>query len=168
MATAFHLAWPFGVPRVMSSFAFVDRADGPPRNPANDELLSQEFDANGQCTNGWICEHRWHQIVEMVKFRNVVKDTAVWHWWDNQGNQIAFSRGGKGFIVFNGQFQVDLSQNLQTGMPAGTYCDVATGRKVGSSCTGRSIVVGSDGVANIFLSSSVPEGFLAIHEGTRL
>lgn len=85
MATAFHLAWPFGVPRVMSSFEFVDRADGPPRNVLTNELLSQEFDASGQCINGWICEHRWHQIVEMVKFRNVVKDTAVWHWWDNQG-----------------------------------------------------------------------------------
>ncbi|KAG5670323.1 hypothetical protein PVAND_000599 [Polypedilum vanderplanki] len=167
MATAFHLAWPYGVPRIMSSFNFTNRDQGPPRDAVGN-IVAPQFNANGQCTNGWVCEHRWHQIKEMVKFRNVVGSAAVANWWDNGGNQIAFSRGNRGFIAFNGQYGIDLSQNLQTGLPAGTYCDIATGIKSGASCTGGSVVIGSDGRANIFLSATVPEGFLAIHAESRL
>lgn len=79
MATAFHLAWPYGVPRVMSSFEFESRDVGPPRDAAGN-IVAPQFDANGQCNNGWICEHRWHEMSEMIKFRNVVAGTAVWHW----------------------------------------------------------------------------------------
>lgn len=168
MATAFHLAWPYGVPRIMSSFNFTERDQGPPRDAAGNIVAPQFNPSTRQCTNGWVCEHRWHQIAEMVKFRNTVDGTPVWHWWDNGANQIAFSRGGKGFIAFNGQFGVDLNANLQTGLPAGTYCDIVTGTKVGNSCSGRSFTVVAGGTANIFLSSSVAEGFVAFHEGTRL
>jgi alpha-amylase len=167
MATAFHMAWPYGVPRIMSSFNFTERDAGPPRDAVGN-IVAPVFDAAGQCTNGWVCEHRWHQIKKMVEFRNVVEGTAVGNWWDNDANQIAFSRGSRGFIVFNGQYGIDLSQSLQTGLAAGTYCDIATGSKSGSSCTGGSVVVGSNGIANIFLSASVPEGFLAIHSESKL
>lgn len=167
MATAFHLAWPYGIPRIMSSFNFTTYEQGPPRDGAGN-IVGPGFDSAGQCTNGWICEHRWHQIREMVKFRNVVQGTVVQNWWDNNSNQIAFSRGNRGFIAFNGQYQVDLSATLQTGLPAGTYCDIATGIKSGNTCTGGSVSVGSDGRAAIFLSAHVPEGFIAIHTESRL
>lgn len=167
MATAFHMAWPYGVPRIMSSFNFSHRDQGPPRDGAGN-ILAPTFDSNGQCNNGWVCEHRWLQIREMVKFRNVVDGTNVANWWDNGGNQIAFSRGNRGFIAFNGQYRQDLSVTLQTGMPAGTYCDIATGGKSGSSCLGRTITVGSDGRGLVSLSSAVPEGFIAIHAESRL
>ena len=121
MASAFHLAWPYGVPRVMSSFHFNERGEGPPSDAAKN-ILAPQFDAAGQCTNGWVCEHRWPQIAGMVGFRNAVAGTAVWNWWDNGSNQIAFSRGGRGFIAFNGQFGVNLSATLQTSLPSGTYC----------------------------------------------
>lgn len=104
----------------------------------------------------------------MVGFRNAVQGTGVNNWWDNQSNQIAFSRGNRGFIAFNGQYGVDLRQTLQTGLPGGTYCDIATGNKVGNACSGTSVLVQANGVADIFLSASVPEGFLAIHANTRL
>lgn len=90
------------------------------------------------------------------------------HWWDNQSNQIAFSRGDRGFIAFNGQYGVDLRQTLQTGLPGGTYCDIATGNRVGNSCTGNTVFVQDNGYADIFLSASVEEGFLAIHVNARL
>jgi alpha-amylase len=167
MANAFHLAWPYGIPRLMSSFNFTDRDVGPPRDAVGN-IVAPTFDAAGQCNNGWVCEHRWHQIKEMIKFRNAVGTAYVLNWWDNGANQIAFSRGSRGFIAFNGQYGVDLSQSLQTGLAAGTYCDIATGVKSGSSCTGGSVVVGSNGIANIFLSASVPEGFLAIHVDSKL
>lgn len=167
MATAFHLAWPYGdVPRIMSSFEFTNRDAGPPAD-ANRNILPPQFNADAQCVNGWVCEHRWHQIVQMTIFRNVVQGTDQANWWDNGSNQIAFSRGNRGFIAFNGQYGVDLRQSLQTGLPAGNYCDVATGKKVGT-CTGSTITVANNGVAEIFLSSSAPEGFIAIHVESRL
>lgn len=167
MATAFHLAWPYGVPRLMSSFAFENRDVGPP-NDGRGNIVPPTFDSNGQCNNGWVCEHRWREIAQMVRFRNAVHGTGVTNWWDNGNNQIAFSRAGRGFIAFNGQFGVDLRQTLQTSLPAGTYCDVASGAKVGTSCTGRTVTVTAGGFAEIFLSASVPEGFLAIHLDARL
>jgi alpha-amylase len=104
----------------------------------------------------------------MVAFRNTVRTAPVTNWWDNGANQIAFSRGTSGFIAFNGQFGVDLSQTLQTGLPQGAYCDLVTGRKAGNSCTGTKVTVGADGRAAIFISSSAPEGFLAFTIDSRL
>lgn len=167
MATAFHLAWPYGIPRIMSSFNFTNRDQGPPRDGVGN-IMAPQFNADGQCTNGWVCEHRWDDIAGMVGFRNAAEGTTVWNWWDNDSNQIAFSRGGRAFIAFNGQYGVDLVQTLQTSLPAGTYCDVATGGKVGSSCKGKSFTVIAGGNANIVLSANDPEGFIAFHEGTRL
>lgn len=87
MATAFHLAWPYGdVPRIMSSFAFSNRDTGPPAD-ASGNILPPQFSADGTCNNGWVCEHRWHQIVQMVVFRNVVQGTNQANWWDN-GNYL--------------------------------------------------------------------------------
>ena len=151
----------------MSSFVFDGPFDGPPADE-NNQITSQIIDEEGLCEKPWVCEHRWKPIVEMIKFRNVVGTAWVQNWWDNDSNQIAFSRGNRGFIAFNGQYGVDMSQRLQTGLAAGTYCDIATGVKSGSSCTGGSVTVGSDGFANIFLSSQVAEGFIAIHVDSKL
>lgn len=167
MATAFHLAWPYGVPRLMSSFNFTQRDTGPPADTSGN-IIAPTFDANGQCNNGWVCEHRWPQIFRMIAFRNTVFGTAVANWWDNGGNQIAFSRGNRGFIAFNGQYGINLSQSLQTGLPAGTYCDISSGSKVGNTCTGASVTVATNGFATISLSASAAEGFIAIHVDARL
>lgn len=122
MATAFHLAWPYGISQIMSSFNFPseDTDQGPPMKE-NGDIISPEFNEDGACTNGWICEHRWRQIYNMVGFKNAVYGTQVRNWWDNGNNQIAFGRGNKGFIVFNNE-DYDMNQWLTTGLPAGVYC----------------------------------------------
>lgn len=53
MATAFHMAWPYGVPRIMSSFNFTHRDQGPPRDAVGN-IVAPTFNAAGQCTNGWV------------------------------------------------------------------------------------------------------------------
>jgi Alpha amylase, C-terminal all-beta domain. len=45
-----------------------------------------------------------------------VLGTGVNDWWDNTDKQIAFCRGGKGFIAFNDQYQTDLKVTLQVNM----------------------------------------------------
>ena len=135
---------------------------GPPSD-GNWNIISPIFSADGACTNGWICEHRWRQIYSMVEFRSVVDGTTMTNWWDNGNNQIAFSRGSKGFVAINNEGS-DLNQSLQTGMPAGSYCDVISGKLENGRCTGKVVVVGSDGRATITIGNAEDDGILAIHE----
>ena len=167
MATAFHLAWPYGIPRLMSSFDFANHDQGPPQD-AHQNIISPSINPDGSCGNGWVCEHRWKEIYSMVEFRNAVKDTSVANWWDNGDNKIAFSRGSQGFIAFNGQYGVNLNEKLQTGLAAGTYCDIISGGKVGNSCTGSKITVASDGTAEISIPSNDAEGFVAYLKNSKL
>lgn len=166
MATAFHLASDYGIPRIMSSFDFNSYDQGPPSD-SNGNIISPISNADNSCGGGWICEHRWRQIYNMIGFKIVVAGQPVANWWDNGNNQIAFSRGSKGFIVFNGDSS-DLNQNLQTGLPAGTYCDIISGSRVANACTGISIVVGNDGTAQFSIPANAYDGVIAIHIGQKL
>lgn len=127
---------------------------------ANEEIISPIFDSNGQCTNGWICEHRWPQIRRMIHFRNVVGDLPVRSWWDNGANQIAFSRGDRGFIAINREnFIMDIE--LDTRMPKGVYCNAFDGDIENNVCTGSSVTVDAYGKARVSLPKD--HGVLAIH-----
>ncbi|XP_077978331.1 alpha-amylase 2-like [Glandiceps talaboti] len=138
MAVAFMLAHDYGSTRVMSSYYFDLKTEQ--GAPADDNGNTRDV----ECTEegGWVCEHRWPQIYHMVWFRQVVHGTSVQHWWDNGSNQIAFSRGNKGWIVFNTD-SFDLETTIYTGLPAGTYCNlyVADYDSNTKSCNDR---VGSD------------------------
>ncbi|XP_058460013.1 alpha-amylase 2-like [Malaya genurostris] len=166
MATAFMLAHPYGNPRVMSSFAFDNSDQGPPQD-SNGNLISPTINSDGTCGAGWVCEHRWRQIYNMVGFRNAVAGTQLNDWWDNGNQQIAFCRGDKGFIAFNAD-SLDLDRPLQTCLPPGTYCDAISGKPINGSCTGKTIVVGPDGFANIRISTSEEDGVIALHVNYKL
>lgn len=155
------LAHPYGHPRVMSSYNFTDPSQGPPAD-SDGNIISPEI-SNGQCVNGWVCEHRWPQISHMVKFRNLVNNEQLENWWSNGNNQIAFFRGNKGFIAINAESNEDLREQLQTGLRAGTYCDVITGDLVNNQCTGKSVIVGKNGIASIEILSTEKEGMCALH-----
>ena len=55
--------------------------------------------------------------------------------------------------------------NAHTGLPAGTYCNVIKGCATDSGCEGESVVVNSDGNAQIVIPAT-DEPILAIHVGT--
>ncbi|XP_062536174.1 alpha-amylase 2-like [Armigeres subalbatus] len=166
MANAFMLAHPFGIPRIMSSFAFDSSDQGPPQD-GEGNLISPSINADDSCGNGWICEHRWRQIYNMIGFRNAVVGTQMNDWWDNGNQQISFCRGGKGFIAFNlDSYAFD--QESQTCLPNGTYCDVISGNIVNGSCTGKVIAVGPTGLAKINIPVTAEDGVLAIHVNARL
>lgn len=162
MAQAFALAYPFGIQKVMSSYAF-DNRDKPPPADSNGNIVSPTFSPDGySCDNGWICEHRWRPIAHMVKFRSVVEGTSIENWWDNGNNQIAFSRGSKGFVVINLDYDM-INVKIQTSLPAGRYCDVISGELNGIQCTGKSLDVRPDGTVFINLPQSDENGIIAIH-----
>ncbi|XP_061694235.1 alpha-amylase-like [Syngnathoides biaculeatus] len=175
MAVGYMLAHPYGVARVMSSFRWnrhivngKDQNDwmGPPSD-SNGSTKSVPINPDQTCGDGWVCEHRWRQIKNMVIFRNVVDGQPHTNWWDNQANQVAFGRGNRGFIVFNND-NWDLDVNLNTGMPGGTYCDVISGQKEGDGCTGKQIHVEDDGRAQFRIGARDEDPFVAIHAESRL
>lgn len=139
--------------------------EGPPMDERQ-ELISPAFDSvTGQCTNGWVCEHRWPAIQNMIRFRNVVRNAPVTSWWDNNRNQIAFCRGTRGFMAFNNEYY-DLDAELFTCMPSGVYCDVITGGVVDNKCVGTQVTVDDNGEARIHVAKNV--GVLAIHIGVKI
>ncbi|CAH1638100.1 unnamed protein product [Spodoptera littoralis] len=162
-AIAFLLAHPYGQPRMTSSFSFDYFDQGPPAD--NEEnIVSPFINEDGSCDEGWVCEHRWPSVYRMVRFRNEVHNAALTNWWTNGNNQIAFGLRRKGFIVFNTE-KSELNEELQTGLPAGVYCDIISGQKEGSVCTGKNVTVSSTGAAVITLSGTGEELHLAIHVG---
>jgi hypothetical protein len=53
--------------------------------------------------------------------------------------------------------------SFQTCLPPGTYCDIISGSKSGSVCTGKSVVVDDNGTAYIEILHDEYDGVLAIH-----
>ncbi|XP_047533155.1 alpha-amylase-like [Vanessa atalanta] len=162
-AIAFLLAHPYGKPRVMSSYFFDNSEQGPPSD-GNENIITPFINEDDTCGNGWVCEHRWRQIYNMISFRNAVGDANVGHWWDNGNKQIAFARGRLGFIVFNGD-DVELNQNLQTGLPQGRYCDVISGKNIGGKCSGATVSVDMNGRAHFYISQYAEDMHIALHVG---
>ncbi|MFF7373236.1 carbohydrate-binding module family 20 domain-containing protein [Streptomyces tricolor] len=125
LAHVFMLAWPYGSPDVHSGYAFDNDAGGP---------------GNGQVdacyTDGWKCQHAWREIAGMVAFRNTAGRAEVTDWWDNGNNAIAFGRGGTAYVVINHEPGA-LTRTFRTSLPAGTYCDVQSGKPVTVNGSGQ-------------------------------
>jgi alpha-amylase len=130
----------------------------------------------------WMCEHRWRPIANMVGFRNAVNTNwePVAHWWSNGHRQIAFGRGALGFVLINaepgtnpGSFGPEGNGWIQTGLPAGRYCDVihsnpATDKTRCLTEGGQDVApvtVFPDGKAQIPVH---PMDAVALHAGARL
>ncbi|XP_054165966.1 alpha-amylase-like [Oppia nitens] len=184
MATAFMLAWPYSIPRIMSSYMWprhivedkdhhlVDTNDwyGPPHDDKWDIVPVKRLDSLACDRQTWICEHRWRQIYNMVNFRNVAGFEPIGNWRDNDNNQIAFSRGSKAFIAINNDDKPLDWKAVQTGLPAGTYCDIILGNLIDNKCTNRTIVVNSKGEADIFVNNwpKVDDPIIATHIEAKL
>ncbi|AQS69916.1 alpha-amylase family protein [Streptomyces pactum] len=126
LANVFMLAWPYGAPDVNSGYEWSDHDAGPPNGGRVDACWQ----------DGWKCQHAWPEIKSMVAFRNATRGQAVTNWWDNGNDAIAFGRGSKGYVVVNHESGA-LTRTYQTSLPAGTYCDVQSGRPVTVNGSGQ-------------------------------
>ena len=95
---------------------FVNTDQGPP---------SVGVENGKHCSDGvnWVCEHRWVQVANMVKFRNAAGTLPVMNWQNGNANQIAFSRGDQAFLAMN-RGSSEWSATLKTGLAPGSYCNV--------------------------------------------
>ena len=175
LANVFMLAWPYGYPALMSSYAFnrnsnYDTSYGPPHYSGGatrgpwDGAASQPA-CFSQSVGGWVCEHRWRAIGNMVAFRNAtVSHWGVTDWWDNGNNAIAFGRGDKGFVVINKE-GAPLTRSFKTSLPAGQYCDVISGDFSNGQCSGNTVTVDAGGYVML---TAPANGAAAIHAGARM
>ncbi|MGE6161402.1 alpha amylase C-terminal domain-containing protein [Aeromonas salmonicida] len=139
LANVFMMAWPYGWKQVMSGYRFENMGTyetdkgAPGSTPCSDTQ--------------WNCEQRRPQIMNMAMFHNQTKDLPVNNWWDNGNNQIAFGRGDKGFVAINNE-SGNLVASVQTGLPAGEYCNILSGNDY---CSGAYIKVDGSGKASLNL-----------------
>jgi alpha-amylase len=167
LANVWMLAMPYGYPSVLSSFAFSypsQNSMGPPSDAAGWTLpvtcaSSLETAQVGQ----WVCEHRDPYIRNMVAFRRATAGTDVNHFWSDNAQAIAFSRGGKGFIAINNG-AAPLNLAVSTGMPAGVFCDRIAGGRAANGCVGASVTVDAAGAVTLALAAKTA---VAIDVGTR-
>ncbi|OYU44776.1 MAG: alpha-amylase Aml [Burkholderiales bacterium PBB4] len=149
LANIFMLAWPYGHAQLHSGFRFTNKDQTSPS--------ASPFDASGNplINVNWDFIHRWGNIANMVKFRSTTSGQGVGNFINGTTNQIAFSRGNKGFVAINNEFAA-WNATFQTGLPAGTYCNVIVGELngAGTACTGASVVVDATGQANLSLPAN--------------
>ncbi|WP_180930059.1 alpha-amylase family protein [Streptomyces sp. AJS327] len=140
LANVFLLAHPYGSPNVYSGYEFEDKDTGPP--------------SGGE---GWTNVHAKPEITGMVGFHNTVGDAELGDWW-SEGAGLAFSRGDSGFVALNNG-DGELSQTFTSGLPAGTYCNVAASS--GGDCE-QTVEVGEGGSVE---ATVPPGGAIALHTG---
>ena len=176
LATVFLLASPYGYPSLLSSFSFergaVGNGSGPPADAqgkttavyaAGSETPSCAADTANPALHTWICQHRAAFVAPMLAFRKASAGTDIASFWDNGGNQVAFSRGNKGFVAINREATA-LSRAFMTGLAAGSYCDVLAGGLKDGACVGTTVAVDAAGMASIEIPAMTA---LAIHVGQK-
>ncbi|MBU0744419.1 MAG: cyclic nucleotide-binding domain-containing protein [Gammaproteobacteria bacterium] len=153
LAYTFMLSWPFGVPKIMSSFHFTNHDDPIPNTSVWQNGRCTCFDANSP----WVAQHRWNAIANMVLFHNRTQNApGTSHLWAN-GNQVAFSRvyqkpkkyvASVGFVVIN-DTDKPLNHRFETGLPDGKYYDLIKSRLASGKMIGPTITVENYGFATI-------------------
>eukprot|EP00931_Biecheleriopsis_adriatica_P101721 TRINITY_DN76802_c0_g1_i1.p1 TRINITY_DN76802_c0_g1~~TRINITY_DN76802_c0_g1_i1.p1 ORF type:complete len:883 (+),score=137.12 TRINITY_DN76802_c0_g1_i1:35-2650(+) len=135
---------------------------------------------------GWVCEHRWEGIAGLINFRKACRGLPVTQTW-SEATSPGVERGQFGFRAGDSCFAAIVRGNnenfenywgrlndwrlagLQTGLPAGRYCDLAsltTQRCWDRRRCPREVVIGDDGL--VLTGFVRPGDLLAIHVGARL
>ncbi|GMT06711.1 hypothetical protein PENTCL1PPCAC_28885 [Pristionchus entomophagus] len=151
MGNAFMLAWTYGYTRVMSSFYFNLHDQGPPNEGSANKYATKSPTLNPDNTcdagSGWVCEHRWPTIRQMVQFRAACQGRAATE-IVTESNRLAFARESIGFFAMNNA-DSEWNRQFDTTLPSGSYCDQYDGQLQGSSCTGATIAVDGNGKASV-------------------
>lgn len=123
LANAFMLAYDYGTPRLLSDYKWDVNDNGAPGATATSVPGVDMDKACSTNDSDWNCEQRWTSTRGMIAFRNYVNGTKVADWQDDGGDNIAFSRGAKGFIAINNG-KKDKDASYTTSLADGEYCNV--------------------------------------------
>jgi alpha-amylase len=148
LAVAFMLAYPYGTPLLMSSFAFERFDDGPPSTPdgvttpvecgprtSPGGLPTPQSRQGGapRAGHGWVCEHR--PALAMVGWRNRMAGAPLANWWATD-DALGFARQGKGYFALN-RAATPIARTVDTGLTPGRYRDVLGGASIDIDPTGK-------------------------------
>jgi alpha-amylase len=161
LANEFMLAWGYGVqPSVYSGFTWNSTDDSPPSDASG-------YVTNTDCANGWYCTDRIQGVANMVGWHNAAQGAAVANWYDDGSNLIAFSRGTKAWITINNENSTQ-TRTFQTGLAAGTYCDVIHGDYTAAtgSCSGPTVTVDASGDATVSVAAKDAVALYALTSST--
>lgn len=128
LAVQFMLAWPYGTPLLMSSFAYDDFDDGPPAD-ATGRTLPVVCDGKA-----FVCEHRLPAVQALTRWRGTVGDAPVAGWWA-EADALGFARGS-GYFAVN-RATTPVTRTLDTGLAAGRYRDLVSGRTFDVDAAGK-------------------------------
>ncbi len=152
LANQFLLGYGYGTPQVYSSFAWDTADDSPPSD-------KDGFVTDTDCSSkAWVCVDADQAVTGMVAFHNHVGGAPVRNWWDDGGNLIAFSRGSAGWIALNND-KTAHTATFSTGLSAGTYCDVTTGKVAKGKCSGTTVKVAAGGKAQVTVPAKAAVAF---------
>ncbi|RYG85109.1 hypothetical protein EON77_06150, partial [bacterium] len=142
LANLFMLAQPYGRAQLQSGYVV-----SPSRLDA-DAPASSPFDASGEAVIGraWDFVHRLPGIAPMVAFRNAMDGLPMTRIRAGNAHQLAFARGTAGFVVINAD-EAPWNASFDTGLPAGSYCNLAHGGRTddGRGCEADRVVVDGGG-----------------------
>lgn len=151
LAQSFMLAHPYGTPKVMSSYTWSgDDKTGPPMRS------NGTTDPTDCAQSRWVCEHR--AIAGMASFHNTVDGHGISGTVTDGNGRLAFARGDRGYAAFNATGTA-WSGTFSTGLPDGTYCDVANGTFVNGVCDAPSYQVSGGS----FTAAIPANGAVALH-----
>ncbi len=154
LGNIFMLAQPYGVmAQVQSGFRFTGENQDMPSTSAFSNGVAQ-VPPNRTQNYGWDFIHRWPDISNMVNFRTATYGLSESAWTIGTADQIAFSRGNVGFVALNNDRSNVWNTTFQTGLPAGTYCNVVNGVLSGGTCTADTVAVNSSGQATLSIPAN--------------
>ena len=117
---------------------------------------------NTDCTPGanatWQCTDRNPGVLSMVGWHNYAGKAKQANWFDDGANVISFSRGSRAWIALNNGTAAK-TITVQTGLPAGRYCDVIGGVKTGRRCTGDVLRVNAYGKVKVTVAAKTAVAF---------
>lgn len=163
LAHIFMLAYTYGYPSVASGYYFNDHDVGPQGQPYNGTETTPSNCSNSYVVGKWDCVHRERRVANMVGFRNYTAGQSLSNWTVGDVNQIAFSRGNRGFIAINNSGNT-WSRTFTTGLADGTYCNIlASDNPETGNCGGAEVVV-SGGQATVTVNAG---SAVAMHVGAK-
>lgn len=174
LANIWMLSEKYGSPMLYTGYAFSNGDLQAPQGPTG--LIKDAVCAPGTKINtaaktptvgsyktgSFVCLQRWTSIKGMIAWRDAVGEAVKTNKYGIAG-VYGFGRSGKGYVLINSIAASYKAPNLETGMAAGTYCDMITGgaiatttkkvnKKTTKVCKGATVVVSATGK----ISTTVP------------
>ena len=142
LAMIYLLGQPYGRAQLTSGFLFTFN------NTGVNAPAASPYDAQGNARVmvDWDFVHRWPDVYPMVAFRNATTGLAMTNVHTSTANALAFGRGNVGFVALNNASS-SWQETVQTGLPAGTYCNIVHGLRAaaGGACGSDSVTVDVSG-----------------------